>query len=103
MTALECQKSILLRSTAYLIDLFHTSFTFLKNLIASGRTRSYFRQSIRTVQSCCLYASDFCTGSCRNRRINSDIANYFCQIKDISDMLFMPEIPIRYFWYPTCS
>lgn len=94
---LECQKSIL-RSTVYPIALFHTSFTFLKNLTANARTRLYIRQSIRTLQLCCLNDSDFCTWSCQSRRISSDIANDFCQMKDISEMLFMPEIPIRHLW-----
>lgn len=104
MITLGCQKSILLkRSAVYPVALFQTSFTFLKNLTADARIRSYIRQSIRTLQHYSLYASDFCTWSCQNRRISSAIANNFWQIKDLSGMLFMPEIPVTYFWYPTCS
>lgn len=62
MITLGCQKSILLkRSAVYPVALFHTSFTFLKNLTADARIRSYIRQSIRTLQHYSLYASDFCT------------------------------------------
>lgn len=104
MITLGCQKSILLkRSAVYPVALFQTSFTFLKNLTADARIRSYIRQSIRTLQHYSLYASDFCTWSCQNRRISWAIANNFWQIKDLSGMLFMPEIPVTYFWYPTCS